>query len=102
MLEVATGSLVERARLTEEEIAATMASEVWPIVDGTPAYGMHRRAIADKATAKALWAVVDELRSMSEPAERLLSTGERALVGGIVASLCAQLEAAGIERPEGV
>lgn len=120
-----TKSLVERARLTEEEanripfhsVPAFMISEAYPknIEVRSSSHSISVKELLDAQLAKALWAVVDEdLQNWQDAVDELSRLHDDAvpekekqfLVGvcqahyGSAERRRDELEAAGMERPE--
>ncbi|MEE9569301.1 MAG: hypothetical protein V3W37_07945 [Candidatus Binatia bacterium] len=88
---VTKSDLVERARLTEEERRAVIAKTARMLAGHPPRWIDLNQMLADAATAKALWAAVEDIRRTPDTLGWLLADEwER------------DLEQAGIERPEGV
>jgi len=98
-----TESLIERARLTEEEIGTI--SDDWWLGDGIDDMRqpgpVHFQEIAEAALAKALWAVVDWIEEGPIVGENVRVVYERRGDGlDIDTVLRHQLEAAGLAGPK--
>ena len=94
-------SIVERATLTEKE--QNHAAFDVPVTEGVLWNQKSAASIADAAKAKALYAVVDDLRSDAAQFGIMRSMEMTQLsrhLTGRADKLTAELKAAGIERPQ--